>query len=294
MKESRSTLYPVLTGLAGGALAWCGSEWLLRISGSFPDLRTFSIVFGGAAGLLLGAIAPTAEGFRQAQKHKVINSVIVGSIIGAVAGSLGMLVGQVLMALIVDTTGSGAGNWNGALSRIPGWVIMGMAIGAASGIRSGSLRRIGAGLVGGGLGGLLGGAIAESAGAFSGGLPGRAAGMIIWGIAVAWLADVMEARRSSGRLTVLSGPLKGRSFPVNQHNMTIAVGRKDDLTIPGDASDSAESGVTRLSLRKGTVVLQAADGESLQVNGENTEKTELRYDDVIKVGGTTVIYEVRR
>lgn len=295
MKESRSSIYSLLTGLAGGALAWCGTEWLLYMAPHFPDFRIFSALLGGISGLLLGAVAPTAEGLRQSQKQKIVASVVVGACIGALAGAGGMLLGQLLMALIADSmTGGALTGWSGALARIPGWTIMGMAVGSASGIRSRSGRRIVAGLFGGLIGGLIGGAASEALSVLVGGYFGRAVGMILWGGSVAYLADLMEARRARGRLTVLSGPLKGRSFPVNQHHMTIASDRKADLTIPGTGEAEAASGVTQVNLKKGTVVLEAPAGEKVEVNGEQADKTELRYDDIIKVGGVTVIYEAGR
>ena len=289
MTRTKPFVYPLLTGIAGGGLAWCGTEWILHYSGSLGDFRTFSLVLGALAGLLLGLIAPAAEGLRQHQKNKLRDSVIVGGIIGAVAGAGGMLLGQFLMGLLSHSMG-GLTGWSGTLARMPGWVIMGMAVGAASGIRSGSFRRIGAALAGGLIGGLAGGAAAELLGRWSGSFVGRGVGMILWGALVALLADLMEARRARGYLTVLSGPLKGRTFPVNQNRMTIAGGGRADLTIPG-TSGTEDFGVTRVSVKNGTVLIEAPEAGGVKVNGETVDRTELRYDDVIRVGGATIIYE---
>ena len=291
MTGPKALAYPLLTGVAGGGLAWCGTEWVLHFSESLGDFRIFSLVLGALAGLLLGLIAPAAEGLRQHQKGKLRESVIVGGIVGALAGAGGMLLGQFLTGLLSHSlSGNLLTGWSGMLARMPGWAIMGLAIGAASGIRSRSFRRIAAGLAGGLIGGLVGGAVAELLGRWTGSFAGRGAGMILWGALVALLADLMEARRARGYLTVLSGPLKGRTFPVNQNRMTIAAGGRADLTIPGKSGET-DIGVTRVNVKNGTVLIEASETGEVKVNGEPVDRTELRYDDVIRVGGATIIYE---
>ena len=297
MKESRASVYSLLTGLAGGAAAWAGVEMILHFSSSFPDLRILTLALGAASGLLLGAVAPTAEGLRQAQPRKVITAIAVGGLFGGIAGALGMAAGQSLLAVLAGNaavTGAGLAARGAAMARIPGWVITGTAVGAVSGIRSRSLRRIIAGAIGGFFGGLLGGIASEGLTGATSRFYGRGAGMVIWGIAVAFLADRMEARRARGRLTVLAGPLKGRSYPINQKTLSIAGSPRADLTIPGDAKGAAPGEGAQILLKRGTVVLEAGEGTEVKVNGEVSPKTELRYDDVVKVGNLTMIYEAKR
>lgn len=296
MNESRSSLYSLLTGLAGGAAAWAGIEIILWQAPAFPDVRVLTLSLGATAGLLLGAVAPMAEGLRQNQPRKIISGIIVGSLTGILFGALGMAAGQLILSLMAGT----AAISEAAFARIPGWVILGTAVGGASGLRSRSLRRIAAGATGGFIGGLIGGAAAELLTGMTSGIYGRASGMLLWGTAVAFLADRMESRRARGRLTVLTGPLKGRSFPVNQKNFTIARSGSADLTLledPGAAAttEAAATGAAALvRLKKGTVILESSENVKVEINGEKTEATELRYDDVIKVDGVTLIYEAKR
>jgi len=290
MTEARSSLYSLLTGLAGGAAAWSGVEIILRQTAAFPDLRILTLSLGAAAGLLLGAIAPMAEGLRQNQPGKLRSAVLTGSLIGLIFGALGMAAGQLLMASLADVP------WmrSSSLARIPGWIILGTAVGSASGLRSGSLRRISGGALGGFIGGTIGGIAAELLSSLSDGIYGRAAGMMLWGTAVAFLADRMERRRGRGRLTVLTGDLKGRSFPVNQKKMKISHSKSADLTIPGAADDSGNKQPEVLvRLKNGTVILEPGEHTEVKLNGEKAGITELRYDDVIKVDGVTMIYEAK-
>jgi len=291
MTEARSSLYSLLTGLAGGAAAWTGVELILRQTPAFPDLRILTLSLGAAAGLLLGAIAPLAEGLRQKQPGKLRGAVFTGSLVGLIFGALGMAAGQLLMTSLADAP------WmrSPSLARIPGWIILGCAVGSASGLRSGSLRRISGGVLGGFIGGTIGGIAAEFLSSLTSGFYGRAAGMMLWGTAVAFLADRMESRRSRGRLTVLTGDLKGRSFPVNQKKMKISRSRSADLTIPGDADvPAAKEPDALVRLKNGTVILEPGENTEVQLNGEKAGVTELRYDDVIRVDGVTMIYEAER
>ena len=42
------------------------------------------------------------------------------------------------------------------------------------------------------------------------------------------------------------------------------------------------------------MILEPSDKVKVEINGEKAEATELRYDDVIKVDGVTLIYEAKR
>ena len=290
MNESRASVYSLLTGLAGGALAWTGVEFILWNAARFADIRALSLTLGAVAGFLLGAVAPMAEGMRQGLPGRAVASAATGAVLGALFGALGMALGQLLLSLAAESAAIGGAplaEWGAALARIPGWIVLGTAVGAAAGLRSLSLRRIVAGAAGGFVGGMIGGVAAEALTAATARFYGRAGGMLLWGLAVAFLADRMENRRARGRLTVLTGPLKGRSFPVNQRNMTVAFGTSG-ATKPGSDEGAL------VSLKKGTVVIGPKKGATVAVNGESAERTELRYDDVIKVGGTTLIYEAKR
>ena len=290
MNESRSSLYSILTGIAGAAAAWSGIEIILWQTPAFPDMRILTLSLGAVAGLLLGAVVPLAEGLRQNQPHKLPGALLSGSLMGLVFGALGMGVGQLIMASLADFA-SIPPYW----ARIPGWIILGTAVGSASGLRSGSLRRMAGGALGGFIGAALGGVAAELVSGMIDGFIGRLAGLLIWGTGIAFFADRMESRRGRGRLTVLNGNLKGRSFPVNQKKLKVSHSKSADLTIPGGAEGSGEKTVSALvKLKKGRVILEPGENTVVELNGEKAGVTELRYDDVIKVDGVTMIYEARR
>jgi len=291
MTESRSSLYSLLTGLSGAAAAWAGVEIILWQTGIFPDLRLLTLSLGAVSGVLLGAIVPMAEGLRQNQPGKIRGSVIIGSLLGLVFGILGMAAGQLIFASVAVSPLLNASAW----ARIPGWIILGTAVGSASGLRSRSIHRVLGGALGGFIGGTIGGIASELLSGLIGGFYGRAAGMLLWGTAVGFLADKMERMRGKGRLTVLNGELKGRSFPVNQKKMKISHSKSADLTIPGTGEGTViEDAAALVHLKNGTVILEPGKAAKVEINGENAEKTELRYDDIVKVDGVTLIYEAKR
>ena len=296
MKIIKDPLVPVLTGFAGGLLAWSGGELVLYLSPVFGNLRTLLLVLGAVTGFLLGAIVPLTEGLRQRNTYKIISSFFAGSLTGALFGAFGMVTGQLILTELLNNSSlafSEPGRMVYFLLIVPGWAVLGGVIGASAGIRAMSLRRIFYGFLGGLTGGIIGGFFTAVFPDLINPYYGRLTGFLIWGIAVAVLSDLFDIKQSSGRLIILNGPDKGITYNINKNKMTLSDSKRADITISGETEDQTEahSGYARVYVKKGTVFFEPENQNLVQINGHASETAKLRHHDVIRIGGTTLLYE---
>ncbi|MCG8451597.1 MAG: FHA domain-containing protein [Spirochaetales bacterium] len=291
MKRIPRIVPTILTGFAGGMLAWCGVEIFSSLAPSFPNLQSFSLVLGALVGGALGICIPVSEGLGQHQAQKIKRSLLIGLLLGVFFGALGMILGQWVLGLLMNSPQRrflllSTKNW----ARLPGWMIVGIGIGLSSGVRSRSWRRSIAGIRGGLLGGLIGGFTAEWMGLVFSSFYGRAIGFSLLGIVLSLALYQSEQQGSHGRLRVLIGPLKGQLFSMNQERFRIGSHRLSDLTLPQMTSRMGE-----IRRNKHNLVFTPEPHSLTQINGKDvTQQVPLRYGDVIKIDQTTLLYEAKR
>lgn len=131
-------------GFTAGAISWIFAMALVRTVGlnSGPGLHSFLLCV--ITGIFLG----TVGGIIEDSSYKAF----LGGILGCIGGIIGAFVGKVfgvIFAFEPLTT----------ISFIPAWAVVGMAIGANSGIIEKSGRKIMVGMIFGMIGGALGGFI---------------------------------------------------------------------------------------------------------------------------------------
>ena len=108
------------------------------------------------------------------------------------------------------------------VSRAIGWAVLGVFVGAGEGVRAASLKKIAVGVLGGLVGGLVGGFALEYAALLFPQLAyPRLLGFLILGLAIGVFYGLVERGLSFGVLRLLTGPLKGKEFLLNQRRMNI-------------------------------------------------------------------------
>ncbi len=280
-------------GFLGGLCTWPVAELILSGQARFPSYLVFLVVLGAVTGAVIGAFFGAAEGITSRIKPRVPAGMLLGAVVGCVGGAAGLLVGQAALWIIGESFLRSYASFRLVVlpvSRAIGWGALGIFIGATEGVRAGSARKIGVGVLGGLAGGLIGGFALEYARVLS---PGfiwwRLLGFVILGLSISLLYALVESGLSLGVLRVLTGPLKGKEYLLNQNRMRLGRSRRNEIALP-DYEDLADV-QARIRIRRGEVMLSnVAPGPSLLVNEKKVEETKLKLGDVIRIGSVRLFY----
>jgi hypothetical protein len=281
-------------GLLAGICAWPVAELILFLQSGFPSYLIFSAVLGAVTGALMGAFFGTAEGITSRVKSRIPAGVLLGALVGCVGGGLGLVAGQASLWLIGTLVMKSYANFQRVvlpLSHAIGWAVLGVFVGAGEGVRAGSWKKIGIGILGGLIGGLLGGLILEY-GRLA--LPrlgySRLFGFAILGLAIGGFYGLIERGMSFGILRVLTGSLKGKEFLLNQRRMRLGRSPRNEIALPSyeDLADRQ----AEVRIRKGEVVLVNLEPRlPILVNEQKLGERRLKLGDVIRMGSARIFYK---
>ena len=280
-------------GLLAGVCVWPFIETVLYFQGSFASYRIFLPLLGAVTGAVMGAFFGAAEGITSRVKSRLANGMLLGAAVGMAGGALGFLAGQAVLWLTGNLILRSYRDFQLVVlpvSRAVGWAVLGVFVGAVEGVRAGSPKRIFVGVLGGLVGGLLGGLLLEYSRLV---LPriawSRLAGLVVLGLAIALFYGLIERGMSFGVMRVLTGPLKGKEFLVNQGRMRIGRSRRNEIAL-ADYEDLADL-QARIRVRRGEVVISNAEPRvPMLVNEQRAREKALRLGDVVKLGSARFYY----
>ncbi len=271
-------------GVVGGLLAWPFAELLLGVQPAFSSYLLFMMASGAIYGTFFGLSFGSVDGITAGVNARKWLGLATGAAAGLLGGGLGALVGQAfylsLGQYLLQRPDARIAGF--VFARGIGWATMGLFIGAVEGLRLRSGKRAGIGALGGFVGGLLGGLLVEyGMHAFVEAWWVRPAGSVVLGLLLGVGFAAIERGFLLGRLTLLTGPLRGREYPLPPGRTTIGGAVGDTITVANYTEVSPRHAVVvagRTGLR-----IERGRGE-LRVNEEPVERAELKYDDVIDVG----------
>ncbi|MEE9599419.1 MAG: FHA domain-containing protein, partial [Anaerolineales bacterium] len=269
--------YYAVLGAMGGLIGWQASN-LVGLS-FWSSVYLSEIVVGGLIGLSIGALMGLSEGLFSRNLIQIIKSGLFSGGLGFLGGALGLPVAEFLFQSL------GAGAWSRAL----GWAVFGLLIGGAFGITSRSEAWKPA--LGGGLGGLLGGSMLESVGSlFPDPLIGKAIGLTTLGALIGIFIALIVLILSRAWLEVKNGKMKGAEFIldkfIKKNGPAAYLGSsplKSDIVLP-DPDIAPQH-----ALLKGEdthFTLKDLSLEGTFINAKKIEQTQLRKNQVIKIGNT--------
>ena len=275
-------------GLLAGMVAWGIEELVVRMSVGY---LIGVIVQGTSLGAVFGYAFGTAEGIAISEPRKATLTGLLGAGIGAVAGGASMVVAAGGMIAAANSLRADYAVTVGVLlplSRILAWGVVGATIGSVEGLRSLSLRRTVAGLLGGLVGGLLGGAghewliriVPDQA-------IGRAAGFLILGTGIGFFLGEFERRFSFARLKILTGPLKNKEYVLSRRRTSIGSGFASDVYL--SVYSGTEACHAEILAGGGEMWLKASC-DSVIINEKPVDKVRfLKYQDVINLGNARLL-----
>ncbi|MCP4591476.1 MAG: FHA domain-containing protein, partial [bacterium] len=290
MSLNRFVYYCAVIGGWAAFAAWLLLERAIRHLGSLGETEAsiglWAIIattvtatgVGGAIGGGLGFVSGTDRPWLVRVQHALL-----GLIGGAVGGLIGGLVGAVLHTYA-------------GLPRAFGWMIMGLAIGAAEGIYQNSFHRVRNGAIGGALGGLLGGYLFDVLARPGAEMASRALAFVVLGAAIGALIGLTHVVLKRAWLTVLDGFRPGRQLILDQ--LVTTLGRGDHLPLPllGPTSRELESEHAKITRRSdgAFVVEDSSTRLGTLLNGERLLGPVVLADgDLLRLGGNILRFNDR-
>ncbi len=286
----------VLTaGVVAGLIAWPLSELLLGVQARFPTYLLFTVASGAIYGALFGLVFGSIDGIAGGVSARKWLGLVTGMVVGVGAGAAGALAGQAVylaigQAVLVSATGRQIGL---LLARGIGWAIMGVILGAAEGARLRSGKRAAIGALGGLVGGLAGGLVIEYGQlVFLDAAWVRPAGSVLLGLLLATGFAIIERGFLLGALVLVTGPLRGREYPLPPGRTTIGSSISDTISlVPYKGVVSRHAMIT--GNRSGLSLKRGPAGQDVLVNEQPAESCMLKYDDVVDVGSARFVLKTR-
>lgn len=286
MNRAMRLYYFAIFGAMGGLIAWKLSD-LIGLSFT-PFLLLNEIIVGGMIGLVIGLFVGLAEGVARHNAWKALQSAGLGCLLGLAGGAIGLPFAELVSIRIF-----GGQVWSRAL----GWAVFGLAVGAASGLKSGA--QIWKSALGGFLGGALGGVLLEWIRTrIHDQTLGKALGMLTLGLMTGFFIALIVWALSRVWLTVKSGKLKGTDFMLDKFLRkgfpSIVIGSsalKAEIVLPDPDIAPQHAILTGTGDR---FKLRDISTQGTFVNGKKIEETTLRNRQVITLGNTELEYHEKR
>ena len=284
MSRSTRLYYYAVLGAMGGLIGWQASN-MVGLS-FWSNLYLSEIAVGGLIGFCIGALIGLSEGFVSGNPVQILKSGGFSGGLGLIGGAIGLPLAEGLFQIL------GGEPW----TRAVGWALFGLLIGGTFGITSGSQYWKPA--LGGAIGGLLGGGILESVRVlFQDPLIGKAIGLTSLGAAIGIFIALVVLLLSRAWLEVSSGKMKGSEFIldkfIKKSGPSAFLGSsplKSDIVLPDPDIDPQHA------LLKGAdshFTLKDLSLTGTFVNNRKIELTQLRANQVIRIGNTDLVYRER-
>jgi hypothetical protein len=274
-------------GLVAGLLAWPLSELLLGVQGAFPSYLLFIVASGAVYGACFGLAFGSVDGITGGVRARKWLGLLLGFGIGLVGGALGAFVGQAIYLAIgqyllqaqVENQAIGL-----PLARGLGWSVVGLIVGLGEGLRLRSGKRAAIGALGGFVGGLAGGLLVEYGSlALAAAWWTRLVGGAVLGLLLGLGLALTERSFLLGTLVLVTGPLRGREYPLPPGRTTIGSSVADTISLaPYRGVEERHAVLT--GERGGMCLERGRDEVEIRVNEDPVERASLKYDDVIDVG----------
>lgn len=286
-KISKNTIIIVL-GLIGGMASWPLLELVLSKQSSFSNYLLFFITATLIPGFFLGLFMGCGEGILNKSLSRTIKGALIGLLAGSAGGILGGFAGQLLLSSMIQYFPKSTSTLL-VSTRTAGWALVGIFVGLSEGIRSRSFRKMLLGASGGLLGGAVGGLLLEILSRYLDSSFPRLAGLVLMGTMISVFYTFFDKKFSFGVIRVLNGSQAGKKYRINQRSMDLGSGNRTMIFTDYDGVNDKE---IEIKVDKGVItVIDEKIENNLYVNEKATNKTQLKYGDVIKAGSVKLLLE---
>lgn len=277
-------------GAAGGVVGWILSEVLIDLDGSMSaslnEVRVqtgywFALIVLGIGAAIVGGAA------LMNRTPPATETILIGLAAFLVGGFVSGYIAQLVYESMIDIESADSVS-DVRIPRAIGWLIAGGLGGTAVGVAFRSAKRIQNGVMGGAAGGFIGGLLFDSFGTAS---TARMIGITLVGALMGGLIGLIENARTSVWLSVVTGELRGRQFPVVDDVTSVGRSRSNRICLPGDSGIAEKHFDIRLEQSGASfacVVGQVAH------NGVSVNTGRLSHGDSLVIGRTEIRIELRR
>jgi hypothetical protein len=297
MSLNRLIFYGAFIGGWAAFVGWLLAELLFVRGNPEPNfllvILTTTLVGAAIAGGL-SIVGSLANAQWQQMLLRVGPALLGGLIAGAVGGLIGG--GFYMLLQYIDANSMALR----IIGRIPGWIIMGMAIGAVEGVYDRSPRKLRNGLIGGAVGGFVGGLLFDPMVALmhsASGMASRATAFVILGMCIGFLIAVVQVVLKQAWLTVTDGFRPGRQLILTEGETLMGTAERCALPFIAYGAKGVEPRHVRIvRYPDGSyVVMDNNTRTGTRVNGHPlTGPALLRDGDVISFGVNSVRFSERR
>ena len=274
-----------LLGAIGGLIGWQISN-ILGLS--FTDnLFLSEVIVGALLGGVIGLLIGFGEGFAAQSFLFGLRKSFLSALLGALGGAIALPIAEGVFLSI------GGEVWG----RPIGWGIFGLLTGLATGITGGA--QLWKGGLGGLIGGLLGGALLEGARLmFADALMGKAAGLMLLGLAVGVFIALIVFLLSRVWLEVTTGKMVGMEFILDKflakEAPAAAIGSsplKSDIVV-ADPDIAPQHAILK---GEGTYfTLKDISMSGTYLDNKKIEVSHLRNGQHIRMGESEMVYHEKR
>lgn len=172
------------------------------------------------------------------------------------------------------------------------WSVIGLFIGAITGFNSGSIKNTGNAMIGGIIGGMAGGVLFEliKDSSLSENVV-RSLSIIILVTLVAVAISFISSLAQEGILHIVTGPLKGKQFPVYENSTLIGSSFKCNIVIIKDRK--IEPFACRI-IKKDRGLYLVSMANRVVVNGSRVNEVPLSDNASINIGNTLLKFEIKK
>ena len=288
MKKINTNTIIISLGFLGGLSSWPLLELVLSSQSSFRNYLLFFITATLIPGFFMGFYMGCSEGLISKSISRTVKGALVGLFVGSLGGVVGGLTGQLVLVWIIQLFPESSMVIL-LLARTLGWAFVGLFVGISEGVRALSLRKSGLGALGGVLGGSLGGLLLEVFSRYSNSTIFRLIGLVLMGTMISLFYSFFDKKYSFGILRVLNGYQAGKRYRINQKKMDLGSGNRTMIFTEYEGLNDKE---IQINVEKGVItIIDDKIENNLYVNEKATNKTQLKYGDVIKAGTVKLLLE---
>jgi hypothetical protein len=195
--------------------AWIDEDSKLAVFLSILMATLVAVTIGGGVSMASGLTTP--------QMSILIKRLLLGFLGGLLGGLLGSLIGSGCFAMLQNVP------LVGFFTRVFGWTLTGLAIGAGEGIFDRDMKKIRNGVIGGAIGGFLAGFLFVPISYVLNPMSGRAFAFVLLGLFIGLFIGLAQVILKEAWLTVEDGFRTGRQLILGKDVITMGTSEKASL-----------------------------------------------------------------